>query len=183
MRQTGTCTPTTNSGFFTRTKYYSHHFFQFQSTWSPLGGCFPLTRHTCVPTRYSLHLFELIQTHMTGLILQVDGKKLFFNVSIPTPTTTTTKSLQNWRVFLSFITSKWSDSFQSQFSKFPPSFYSPFFIRNPIIGRKNKLEQSYNSMLILKFSVITVLLGMTITCWLLWKTVDLLMFIISLFKL
>lgn len=45
------------------------------------------------------------------------------------------------------------------------------------------MEQSYNSMLILRFSVITVLLGMTITYWILWKTVDLSMFIISLFKL
>lgn len=38
-------------------------------------------------------------------------------------------------------------------------------------------------MLVVRLSVITVLLGMTITYWLLWKTVDLLMFIISLFKL
>lgn len=45
------------------------------------------------------------------------------------------------------------------------------------------MEQSYNSMLILRFPVITVLLGMTIIYWLLWETVDLLMFIISLYKL
>ena len=65
-----------------------------------------------------------LKTHMTGLILQLDCTQLFFNVSIPTPITT--KSLQNWRLFLCFITSKWSDSFQSQFSNFPPSLYSSF---------------------------------------------------------
>lgn len=44
------------------------------------------------------------------------------------------------------------------------------------------MEQSYNSMLILRLRVVTVLLGMAVKDWLLWRIVDVLMFIISLFK-
>lgn len=138
--------------------------------------------HTHVPTKYSPHLCKL--TQLTGRDSCCSGiARSRFSVYLYPPPAPPTKSLLNWRFFLCFITSKWSDSFQPQFSNFPPSFDSPFFLRGPIVGRENKPEQSYNSMLLLRLSVITVLLGMTITCWLLWKTVDLLMFIISLFKL